>query len=211
MQRIIVFEEQGSGHRKIDGIRRYGQKDMEIVDVIDVGGPFPEFVDEPGAIVRGDFEADLCLNYIRHPDLSQYLVAICNEKSIPVVASGQKIEGAFCPFTCCGLGHHPSLGAYGERFGVPELEVSVTRGKISTMVVVRGAPCGLTWDVASVILGLDVEEALSTYGRLIQYECVANPARFDPISGKSQLHYAGDVHIKALKKALGDRRRFWPS
>jgi len=62
----------------------------------------------------GDFSADLCLNYIIHPDLSLYLVEICRKKNIPVIASGQKMKGAFTPFTCCGLGHHPALGEYGR-------------------------------------------------------------------------------------------------
>ncbi len=214
MQRIIVFEEQGSGKRKIEGIGRFGQG-IEIIKVIDVGGPFPEFVDEPEVIIDTDFSADLCLNYIRHPDLSLYLIEVCNKKAIPVVASGQKVKGALTPFTCCGLGHHPSLGPYGRQFGVPELEVLVEGGKIKVVSVLRGAPCGLTWDVAEAIEGLPVDEALSTFGRLIQYECVADPAKFDPISQKSQLHFAGDVHIRALKKAISlcekrDSNR-WPS
>ena len=208
MQRIIVFEERRSGRRKIQGIRRYG-KGMEIVAVVDVGGPFSEFIDEPQAIIYKDFSADLCLNFIRHPDLSLYLAEICNNKAISVVASGQKLKGAFTPFTCCGLGHHEDLGAYGRRFGVPELEVRTADGRIKEVIVRRGAPCGLTWELVPMIIGLPKEEAVSTYGRIIQYECAADPASFDPVSGKSQLHYAGHVHIKALEKALGGEKTYW--
>jgi type I restriction-modification system DNA methylase subunit len=39
---------------------------------------------------------------------------------MPVIASGQNIPGAICPFTCCGLGRRKSLGAYGEQFGLQE-------------------------------------------------------------------------------------------
>ena len=46
------------------------------------------------------------------------------------------------------------------------------------------------------------EEAAVTFAREVQYLCVADPSAFDPISGKSSLHYAGDVHAAALKKAL---------
>ena len=38
----------------------------------------------------------------------------------------------------------------------------------------------------------------------MQYLCVADPSSFDPISGKSALHYAGKVHAAALKKALSE-------
>ncbi len=206
MQRIIIFEERGSGERKIYGLGRYG-RGIEIVGVIDVGGPFPEFVDEPEAMIDSDFSADLCLNYLQHPDLSLHLIEVCNKKGIPVVASGQKVKGAFTPFTCCGLGHHPGLGAYGRQFGVPEFDVCVAGGRIEAVRVLRGAPCGLTWDVAESIKGLTVEEAPSEFGRLVQYGCAADPSRFDPISQKSKLHYAGDVHIMALKKAISVSER----
>ena len=32
-----------------------------------------------------------------------------------------------------------------------------------------------------------------------------DPSGFDPISGKSPLHYAGDVHAAALKKAISEK------
>jgi hypothetical protein len=51
---------------------------------------------------------------------------------------------------------------------------------------------------------LPVEEAISTLAREVQYICYADPSAFDPISGKSPLHYAGDVHAAAFKKALYD-------
>ncbi|OCC15693.1 hypothetical protein DBT_1044 [Dissulfuribacter thermophilus] len=199
--KVIVFEERGSGRRKIQGIETYG-KGIQIIDVIDVGGPFPEFVEEPEDLVQGDFSVDLCLNFVKHPDISQYIVDLYTEKGIPVVASGQKVKGAITPFTCCGLGEYSSLGQYGRLFGVPKLKVRVEQNRIVDVEVLRGAPCGITWEKAKSLVGLDPDEALSTFGRIIQYECVADPSNFDPISQKSQLHYAGDVHIKALKKAL---------
>jgi hypothetical protein len=46
------------------------------------------------------------------------------------------------------------------------------------------------------------EEALPTIARQAQYLCVADPAAFDPVSGKSALHHAGHVHAAALEKAM---------
>jgi len=199
--KIVVFQERGSGERKIQGIRTFGDG-IEIVEVRDVGGPFPEFVDEPQIYIKPDFSADLCLNFIRHPDLSQYLVDLCNNKEIPVVASGQNVTGAITPFTCCGLGEHRALGEYGRRFGMPRLEVKLSNKKISEVKVIRGAPCGATWEAAPSIIGLFFDEAAYTFSRGIQYICAVDPSGFDPIREKSRLHYAGKIHINALKIAL---------
>jgi hypothetical protein len=46
-------------------------------------------------------EADLVLDFLRHPDLSLALAHLCLDQGIPVVASGKKlqVEGTFCPPT----------------------------------------------------------------------------------------------------------------
>jgi hypothetical protein len=35
-----------------------------------------------------------------------------------------------------------------------------------------------------------------------QYFCSADPSGWDPIHGKSPVHFAGEVHSAALKRAL---------
>jgi hypothetical protein len=84
--------------------------------------------------------------------------------------------------------------------------VDVKNDKITSIEVKRGAPCGATWDVLSRVIGLPIDEAISTLAREVQYLCYADPSAFDPISGKSPLHYAGDVHAAALKKALPEKK-----
>ncbi len=200
---IAVFEYQHSGHQKIAGIRRYG-RNIEIVSITDLAGPLPDFIDEPEDYIKDDFEADLVLCFIKHPDLAYYLATICRGKGIPIIASGTKTALALTPFTCCGLGIHKNLGAYGEQFGVPEFTVAMRDDKIFAVTVKRGASCGATWQIADRIIGLRVEDALPVIGREVQYLCAADPSAFDPISGKSSLHYAGHVHINALKKAVAD-------
>jgi thymidylate synthase len=81
--------------------------------------------------------------------------------------------------------------------------VAVADGKITGITVVRGAPCGATWDAAARVLGHPVAEAMVRIGLETQYFCTANPAGWDPLYGKSPVHFAGDVHAAALKKALG--------
>ena len=84
--------------------------------------------------------------------------------------------------------------------------MDVKNDKITSIEVKRGAPCGATWDVLSRVIGLPIDEAISTLAREVQYLCYADPSAFDPISGKSPLHYAGDVHAAALKKALPEKK-----
>ncbi|HFQ80938.1 MAG TPA: hypothetical protein ENK33_06140 [Desulfobacterales bacterium] len=198
---IAVFEYRHSGQEKIAGIKRYGH-DIEICRTINIEQPLPNFIPEPEDFIDDNFKADLVLCFIKHPDLADYIASICRRKGIPIIASGTKTENALTPFTCCGLGRHSGLGAYGKQFGVPEFEVDLEDGLISAIRIERGASCGATWKAAAKVIGLPVAEALPVIGREVQYFCAADPSAFDPISGKSSLHYAGHVHIKALRKAV---------
>jgi hypothetical protein len=198
---LVVFEESGSGEHKISGIRAYG-RGIVIEKVVDLPGGLPEVIDEPEVFIPEDFEGDLVLSFLRHPDLAEHLVRLCNRKGIPVIAAGHHIPGAVTPFTCCGLGHRRDCGLYGEQFGVPEYRVEVRDGRIASLEVRRGASCGATWQVIPRMIGVPVKDAVSTIGREVQYLCFADPSAFDPVSGRSALHYAGEVHMAALKKAL---------
>jgi hypothetical protein len=199
--KIVVFEQSGSARQKIAGIRKYGCG-LEISRVVSIDEELPGFVDNPEEYIPDDFAGDLVLDYLTHPDLSHYLIRLCDEKKIPVVASGRKGQGAFTPFTCCGLGKNERLGAYGKQFGLPEYEATIAGGCIVSLKVLRGAPCGATWEVLPMAAGVPVGEALTLLPREVQYRCVADPGRFDPISGRSPVHYAGDVHRAALQKAV---------
>lgn len=87
-------------------------------------------------------------------------------------------------------------------FGRPEFTVRVVGGKIANIQVIRGAPCGATWDAAQRIINLTVKEAAVRIGLEVQYFCVADPSSWDPISGKSPVHLAGEFHKSALNRAL---------
>jgi hypothetical protein len=200
-QHLVIFQEKGSGEKKLAGLRRYG-RNLEITAVFEINDALPSFIENPGQYLPDDFTGDLVISFLKHPDLLDHLAELCRRKKIPLIASGKKAEKAITPFTCCGLGRLPGLGAYGEQFGFPEIEITEAEGRISRIEVLRGASCGATWVAASRIIGLPAEEAAVAFAREVQYLCVADPSAFDPISGKSSLHYAGDVHAAALKKAL---------
>jgi len=70
------------------------------------------------------------------------------------------------------------------------------------VAVVRGAPCGATWDAAAKLVGAPAGEAARIIGLEVQFFCSANPAGWDPIYGQSPVHFAAKVHSKAMKDAL---------
>lgn len=90
-------------------------------------------------------------------------------------------------------------------FGAPEFIVTVSEGRIDHIEVVRGAPCAATWEAAFRVIGLPAEEAMIRIGLEVQYFCVADPSAWDPISGKSPVHLAGEFHKAALIRALKKR------
>jgi len=199
---IIVFQERGSGEHKIEGIVRHGSG-MVIRRNISIDLFLPDFIEDPEDFISDDFNADLVLNFLKHPDLVEYLIRICQKKSIPIVSAGKKGNG-FTPFTCCGLGRNEKLGIYGDSFGLPEYKVDLERDIITEIEVIRGAPCGATWDALQEYIGCTVDDVLTRLPRQVQYFCSADPSGFDPVTGKSPVHFAGYVHIAALKKAIED-------
>ena len=197
---IIVFQEHDSGKLKIEGVKRYGSG-ITIREIITINQLLPDFIEDPEDYLADDFAADLVLNYLKHPDLVNHLIRLCEQKNIVVVSAGKK-GGGFTRFTCCGLGKNDKLGLYGEQFGIPDYNVTISNGKIIEIKVIRGAPCGATWDGLKEYLGCTVDDVLVRLPRQVQYFCSADPSGFDPVSGQSPVHYAGYVHIAALKKAI---------
>jgi len=96
--RIIVFEEHGSGEKKIQGITSHGTG-LEIVRRYNIEATLPEIVDDPESYIPEDFSGDLVLDFLKHPDLSAHLARVCSKKKIPVIASGKKHAEAITPFT----------------------------------------------------------------------------------------------------------------
>ncbi len=202
-QKILVFQQNGSGESKIEGIRRFGG-DSFLLEVVSIDEALPPIIDDADEYLPKELDADLVLDYLTHPDLSMELGMICSRLNIPLVARGKKhrIKGVHTPITCCALSERLQLGCYGERFGAPEFTIRVADGKIAGISVLRGAPCGATWDAAARVVGMTIEEAPIRLGLETQFFCTANPAGWDPIYGKSPVHFAADLHLAAFEKAL---------
>jgi hypothetical protein len=88
-QKIIVFQQNNSGRSKIRGIERYA-KGLFDLDIISIDEPLPPVLDDTGGYISSHFDADLVLDFLKHPDLSHDLAIVCRNKRIPVVASGKK-------------------------------------------------------------------------------------------------------------------------
>jgi hypothetical protein len=99
-QKILVFQQNHSGEKKIEGIRQYGGKRFT-VEVVSIDEALPEIIDDTTKYIPRNFQADLVLDYLKHPDLSHDLAVRCRDKNIPVVASGKKlrIKGTLTPPT----------------------------------------------------------------------------------------------------------------
>jgi hypothetical protein len=80
--------------------------------------------------------------------------------------------------------------------------VALKNGIIFAVETLRGAPCGASWEAGRKIVGLPAEEAIVRIGLETQFFCSADPAGWDPIWGKSPVHFAGDVHSAALRRAV---------
>ncbi len=202
-QRLIVFQQNGSGETKIAGLRKYGG-DLCQLEIVNIDAVLPLVLDNTSEYLPKDIPCDLVLDFLRHNDLSTDLAKLCEKKGIPIIASGKKIIGkaVITPPTCCGLPRLAGLGNYGEFFGAPEFQVEAEDGHIVSVKVVRGAPCGASWEAAKRLIGHPVEDAVRKIGLDTQFYCYANPAGWDPIYGKSPVHFAGKIHSKGLLKAI---------
>ena len=98
--KIIVFQQNNSGESKIAGIRKFGEGRFDL-HMISIDIPLPPVIDDAREFLPADIDADLVLDFLKHPDLSYDLARLCRDKGIPVVASGKKLkhEGVATPPT----------------------------------------------------------------------------------------------------------------
>ena len=80
--------------------------------------------------------------------------------------------------------------------------MKISDDKISEIKIIRGASCGATWEAINKVIGTSIDDAPVRIGLETQFFCIADPAGWDPIYGKSPVHFAGDVHRAALEKAI---------
>ena len=89
-QRLLIFQQDGSGEQKIAGVKRYGGNQFEL-EVFSINEVLPPVLDDTSDYIPSDISCDLVLDFLKHQDLSHDLAALCAEKKIPIISSGKKI------------------------------------------------------------------------------------------------------------------------
>lgn len=99
-QRIAVFQQRGSGEKKIQGLRKYCGGQVEL-SIISIDAPLPTLLDDTEDYLPTDLDADLVLDFLTHADLSHDLALLCRSRQIPIVCSGKKhrVKWAIMPPT----------------------------------------------------------------------------------------------------------------
>ena len=99
-QRILVVEQNKSGEHKVQGLLTQGGESF-LVERWSIDMPLEPIIDDASEYLPKRIEADLVLDYLKHPDLTHDLAEICRRQGIPVVASGKKLrmEGILTPPT----------------------------------------------------------------------------------------------------------------
>ena len=99
-QKITVFQQNGSGEKKMAGISRYGSNLFDL-EIVSIDALLPPVIDDAKEYIPQNIQADLVLDFLKHPDLSHDLAVVCRDKKIPVVASGKKlrVKGVLAPPT----------------------------------------------------------------------------------------------------------------
>lgn len=90
-QKILVFQQNGSGESKIAGVRKYGGNRIALA-VVSINDTLPPLVEDTSAYLPSKIKADLVLDFLTHPDLSHDLAALCRHLALPLIASGKKLD-----------------------------------------------------------------------------------------------------------------------
>ncbi len=90
-QKILVFQQNGSAESKTKGIRRHANG-LLTMEIISIDETLPALLEDTEGYLPCDIQADLVLDFLKHPDLSHDLAVACRNRRIPVVASGKKLR-----------------------------------------------------------------------------------------------------------------------
>jgi thymidylate synthase len=210
------------GERLIETIKQRTGFDVVSAEVPE---HLPGFIEDPEAFLQDlnldkrIFDSDILILYTFHPDLTPEIIRMAGKNGVKaaIVPGGIARAGSIgeleaiakkyniyvevdeicCTLEECGV---PELDKFARVLGRPELEVETKDGKIKSVKVIRGSPCGSTWHMAKELVGKTVEEAPAWAGLSCQqYPCRA--VRGTP----GGIHTSGDLHKDAMERALGQK------
>ncbi len=165
----------------------------------------PPVLDEGLELPAELFETDVILSYAFHPDFNAELIRMAEKMGVGIVLIAGRfkflkrmsksvrviVEDVCCSTLVKGC-------EFFEKFGIPEFEVGLDEfGRLKDVRVVRSAPCGATYFVASGLKGIDAREAPRMAGYLTQiYPCLSSRG----LGGG--IHKAGKIHMLAIERAI---------
>jgi thymidylate synthase len=90
-QKILILQQKNRGISKINGIEKHGNN-LFSIEMITIDTFLPPVLDDTSQYLPSRIDADIVLDFLIHPDLSHDLALLCRERSIPVIASGKKLD-----------------------------------------------------------------------------------------------------------------------
>lgn len=207
------------GHRLIDTIRKY--TDFKVISG-SIPWELPSFIDDAASFVdklefdRDVLSTDLIILYCLHPDITPEIVLRAAKAGAraAIIPGGRSIAGdpyklqeisdqfkikILVEDICCELGGDadPFINEFAELLGLPELQIDLRDDIITKVKVIRGAPCGSTWNMAEQLKGTPFQDAPAKAGLLIQqYPCRA-------VRGiEGGIHRSAGLHKKAVEAAI---------
>jgi hypothetical protein len=222
--RVGVIKRGKYGERLLETIEK--RTDFQVVSA-EIPQYLPGFIEDPKEFLKSlnlnpkVFETDLLILYTFHPDLTPEIVRMAGQKGVKaaIIPGGIGRAGSIgelenisekynihievdeicCTLDKCGV---DVIDRFAEKLGRPEIKVKTKDGRISSVEVLRGSPCGSTWHAAEGLVGKTIEEAPALAGLLCQqYPCRA--IRGTP----GGIHTSGDLHKDAMERALGRATR----
>ena len=227
--RLLVFTDGDYGLRILENIRLRGPPDWEVTDV-PLPESLPSIVEEPDLMIDGlvpEGAWDLILFMGESPSAFSLLPSIVARSSskaviapvddyswLPLGLEGQVRSeldelgvASIFPRTFCTLSPPgvASIDEFAEVFGVPLLKIEVGEGRVESVEVLKGAPCGSTWFMAEKLVGVEVSEAGARAGTYVQiYPCLAS-RYIERLLGDAPIHVAGHIAERAVEKALNEK------
>lgn len=206
----------------IIGIHEFPSADdlPEFID--DISSYIPENIPESDLIIAVGLYGDINMvipEVVKKSGAKSVIAPIYHPKQLPLGLQNEIINELddnttivfpkpFCGLTPIG---DEFIDKFTEVFGRPKFEIETDSeseetdldSNISSIKVIRGAPCGSSWFIAENLNGVSVKDAeFEANNKLHNFPCVASMAT-DNATGDTILHIASYRTKEAIKRALG--------
>ncbi len=189
----------------LDDAGEYLPAELGAGDVIIAINIHPEILLEIPAMVGGGSTRALIApledpNWIR-PGLQRQVTRACADNDM---------ESAFPKPFCSLAPTTPAIEEFCEQFkvGKPTFKLTLEGGKVASVEVVRGSPCGLTNFVAEKLVGLPADDSLHEKAGQFHhgYPCLAS-MNLDSATGETVMHASLYLIWDGVKAALEEARK----